>query len=90
MIERKPTTPPVYYRLPPREPLTPARIAPLVAALGPGWKACAEVLPWEDVNGLLRYEVYSPAYDSTLLLCRFQLFSPARWWHAGQRAGSVA
>lgn len=75
------------YRLPPLAPVTPERIAPLVVALGSGWKACAEALPWEDVSGLLRYEVYSPAYAGTLFLCRFQLFSPARWWHAGHECG---
>ncbi|MFJ7286329.1 hypothetical protein [Pseudomonas sp. NPDC099000] len=74
------------YRLPPREPLTPAQHAPLVVALGLGWKDAAEVLPWQD-GGLLRYVVYSPAYGGTLLLCQFQVFSPARWWHDGMQVG---
>jgi len=76
-----------WYRLPPLEPLTPAQIAPLVVRLGPGWKACAQVLPWEDINGNLNYEVYAPAYGGALFRCRFQLFSPARWWHEGQQMG---
>ena len=54
--------------------------APLVRALGPGWKACAEVLPWEDTRRAVRYVVYCPAYGGELFVCRFQLFSPARWW----------
>lgn len=76
-----------WYRIPKQEPLTAAQIAPLVVRLGPGWKACTQVLPWEDIDGKLRYEVYSPAYAGGLFICRFQLFSPARWWHTGQQMG---
>lgn len=61
--------------------------APLVRALGPGWIACAKVLPWQDLDEDLRYVVYSPAYCGTLFICRFQLFSPAHWWHDGHRMG---
>lgn len=75
------------YRLPKREPITADRIAPLVAALGPGWKDCAQVLPWQDDRSALRYVVYSPSYLGTLLVCRFDLFSPARWWHEGMQIG---
>lgn len=74
------------YQLPPREPLSAARVAPLVAALGKGWKDCAQVLPWQD-DGLLSYVVYSPSYGGTLLVCRFRRFSPARWWHDGMQVG---
>lgn len=76
-----------FHRLPQSEPVTAARIAPLVAALGPGWMNCAQVLPWQDDRSVLRYMVYSPAYIGSLLVCRFDLYSPARWWHEGMQVG---
>lgn len=75
------------YRVPPRGPVTAHQVSPLVAALGPGWKDCAQVQPWEDYDSALRYVVYSPSYMGTLLVCRFDLFSPARWWHEGMQVG---
>lgn len=61
--------------------------APLVRALGAGWMDAAQVQPWEDTDSRLRYVVYSPAYMGSLLVCRFDLFSPARWWHEGMQVG---
>lgn len=61
--------------------------APMVRALGSGWMDAAQVQPWEDTGSRLRYVVYSPAYGGTLLLCRFHLFSPARWWHEAMQLG---
>lgn len=75
------------YRLPPRGPVMADRVAPLVADLGPGWKDCAQVQPWQDNCSALRYVVYSPPYLGALLVCRFDLFSPARWWHEGLQVG---
>jgi hypothetical protein len=75
------------YRLPQREPVTAARVAPLVAGLGPSWKDCAQAQPWQDCHSALRYVVYSPSYVGTLLVCRFDLFSQARWWHEGMQVG---
>ncbi|WP_426103012.1 hypothetical protein [Pseudomonas sp. PSPC3-3] len=75
------------YRVPPRGPVTAEQVAPLVADLGPGWKDCAQVQPWQDCGSALRYVVYSPSYMGTLLVCRFDLFSPTRWWHEGMQVG---
>lgn len=75
------------FRLPKHEPLVAEHAAPLVSALGPGWKDCFQVLPWQDNGSALRYVVYSPTYMGTLLVCRFDLFSSARWWHEGMRIG---
>lgn len=75
------------FLLPPRGPVIADRAAPLVADLGPGWKDCAQVQPWQDNCSALRYVVYSPSYLGALLVCRFDLFSPARWWHEGLQVG---
>ena len=61
--------------------------APMVRALGAGWMDAAQVQPWEDTDSRLRYVVYSPAYLGSLLVCRFDLFSPARWWHEVMQLG---
>ncbi|GLX91899.1 hypothetical protein Pfra02_44670 [Pseudomonas fragi] len=61
--------------------------APMVRALGTGWMDANQVQPWEDTDSRLRYVVYSPSYLGALLVCRFNLFSPARWWHEGMQVG---
>ena len=75
------------YQVPQRGPVMAEQVAPLVAALGPGWKDCGQVQPWQDCGSALRYVVYSPSYLGALLVCRFDLFSPARWWHEGMQLG---
>ena len=52
----------------------------LVLALGPGWVACSDALPWGDHWGNLHYVVYSPAYGGDLFSCRFKLFDALCWW----------
>lgn len=75
------------YRVPPRGPVTAPQVAPLVADLGPGWKDCSQVMPWEDCGSSLRYVVYSPSYLGALLVCRFELFSAATWWNEKMQLG---
>lgn len=58
----------------------------LVKALGTGWVACADALPWNDHYSWLRYAVYSPSYCGDVFICQFML-SGASWWHEGLQVG---
>ena len=48
----------------------------LIRALGPGWIACNDALPWNDFWSRLEYIVYSPPYGGELHLCNFNLNGP--------------
>lgn len=62
--------------------------ADLVLALGPGWVACADALPWSDQYSQLRYAVYSPPYCGDIFICQFEIFGASgSWWHEEQQVG---
>lgn len=58
----------------------------LVLALGPGWVASEDALPWNDHYSHLRYMVYSPSYGRELFVCKFSLSVPT-WWSDSLKLG---
>lgn len=53
----------------------------LVLALGPGWVACSDALPWNDRMGWLKYVVYCADYGGDLFVCSFEQGWDQSWWH---------